>query len=257
MGSIDRYGNLGVEFTWVKDYFKAKDEFLNLPNIGTNKVKSLKAFLRDSEIIDKNELSSFGHVVDKLSVENVNAWALMLCNLVYTSEFNWWIKHIEQEVLYTPDSLYAMLDDTMSDNTRSHIISAYKNILISNPHLSDEIGLGACVFEVKNDKRIWHSVVRHSWQNPDPRVILYSLYKFAENCGEYYQFTLTTLLDDTIERDGISPTRIFGLDRETMVPLLNGMTANYPQFISATFSLGLDTITLRPEMSSRDVLELF
>ena len=93
---------------------------------------------------------------------------------------------------------------------------------------------------------------------PDPpRVILCSLCKFAEACDGYYQFTLSTLLDDTIERDGISPTRIFGLNRETMVPLLNGLTANYPDFISASFTLGLDTITLQPEKTSQDVLSLF
>ena len=260
MGSIDRYGNMGIEFAWVKNYFKLKDDFWNSTHgLGTNKVKYLKGFLKDSEITikNKNEISYFGNVIDKLSIENVSAWALMLCNLVYTSEFNWWIQHIEQDVSYTPSSIYAMLDDSMSDNTRSHIISAYKNIFISNRYLGEEIGLGVCVYEIKSDKRIWKSVIRHSWHDPDPRVILYSLYKFAENCGEYYQFTLTTLLDNTIERDGISPTRIFGLDRNAMVPLLNGLSANYPDFISVTFSLGLDTIDLRPDKTSRDVLELF
>ena len=65
------------------------------------------------------------------------------------------------------------------------------------------------------------------------------------------------MLDNTIERDGVSPTRIFGLDYDTMVPLLNGLSVNYPDFISASFSLGLDTINLRPDKSSQDVLSLF
>ena len=30
-----------------------------------------------------------------------------------------------------------------------------------------------------------------------------------------------------------------------MVPILNGLSVNYPDFISASFSLGLDTISLR------------
>ena len=71
-----------------------------------------------------------------------------------------------------------------------------------------------------------------------------------------YQFSLGSLLDDTIERGGISPTRIFGLDRETMIPILNGLSANYPAFISATFTLDLDQITLRSEKKAEDVLEL-
>ena len=88
-------------------------------------------------------------------------------------------------------------------------------------------------------------------------MILYSLYKFAEHCGGYYQFTLSTLLDDTIERDGVSPTQIFGLDRDVMIPILNGLSVNYPEFISASFSLGLDTISLREEKTSEDVLTIF
>ena len=102
-----------------------------------------------------------------------------------------------------------------------------------------------------------NSIMRCSWAEPDARVILYSLYKFAEKCGGYYQFSLSTLLDDSIERDGISPTRIFGLNYDTMVPILNGLSVNYPDFISASFSLGLDTISLREGKSSQDVLTIF
>ena len=54
-----------------------------------------------------------------------------------------------------------------------------------------------------------HSFYRDSWKTPDPIVVLYSLYKFAEACGDYYQFTLTRLLDHSIDGDGISPTEIF------------------------------------------------
>ncbi|MBR4458459.1 MAG: hypothetical protein IKS31_05835 [Clostridia bacterium] len=101
-----------------------------------------------------------------------------------------------------------------------------------------------------------NSIRRTSWSSPIPEVILYSLYKFAEACGDYYQFSLSTLMDDSIERSGVSPTRIFGLDRDTMVRLLNGLSSNYPGFINASFTLDLETITLNPEKTSADVLNL-
>ncbi len=102
-----------------------------------------------------------------------------------------------------------------------------------------------------------NSFCRTTWENPDPKVVLYSLYKFAEKCGNYYQFTLSRLLDHTIESDGISPTEIFGLDRETMEKILNGLSVNYPDFISASFTLDLDNITLKSDKTSEDVLQLF
>ena len=101
------------------------------------------------------------------------------------------------------------------------------------------------------------SLRRTPWSSPDPKVILYSLYKFAEACGDYYQFSLSTLMDDSIDRNGISPTRIFGLNRDTMIRLLNGLSGNYPDFISASFTLDLETITLNKDKTSADVLNLF
>ena len=98
---------------------------------------------------------------------------------------------------------------------------------------------------------------RQPWKEPDALVVLYALYRFAEACGEYYQFTLSTLFDNTIERDGVSPIKIFGIEKDEMIRILNGLTINYPEYISASFTLDLDNITLRSDKASTDVLELF
>ena len=101
------------------------------------------------------------------------------------------------------------------------------------------------------------AITRTPWKNPNPFVILYSLYKFAEACGSYYQFTLSRLLNHDIDSDGVSPTEIFGLDRNQMEKILNGLTINYPDYINASFTLDLDNITLNSEKTSQDVLSLF
>lgn len=258
MGSIDRYGNMGIEFEWVKKYVNKKDEFwTSAHGLGTNMVKYLKSFLNDSGITIKNKFSHFGEVIDNIGIDEVNAWALLLSNLAYTSEFNWWIRNTYIGQTYTPEAIVSMLGDDMTNNTKSHIASAYKNIFISTPQIGVEIGLGICDYELKNGKRFLRSITRSQWQNPDPRVILYSLYKFAEACGDYYQFTLTRLLNHEIDSDGVSPTEIFGLDRDQMEKILNGLSINYPEFITASFTLDLDNITLRSDKTSQDVLELF
>ena len=30
MGSVDRYGNMGIEYEWVRKYFDKKDEFCRM-----------------------------------------------------------------------------------------------------------------------------------------------------------------------------------------------------------------------------------
>ena len=181
----------------------------------------------------------------------------MICNLTYSSQFKWWIENIDFDIVYTEDMLKLLLDDVVaSSNSKKNIISGFKYIFYTNPVLN-RIGLGTCECEAKGKNLTLLSVQRSSWSTPNPEVILYSLYKFAEACGDYYQFSLSTLMDDSIDRNGISPTRIFGLDRDNMIRLLNGLSGNYPDFISASFTLDLETITLNKGKTSADVLNLF
>ena len=66
-----------------------------------------------------------------------------------------------------------------------------------------------------------------------------------------------SLFDESVERDGVSPVRMFGLyDEEELKSKLMGLSAAYPEFINATFTNDLKTITLR-DKTSDDVLELF
>lgn len=188
----------------------------------------------------------------------------MLSNLAYTPEIGWFIKNITPREEYTPDQVKYMLESVMEGDTKGlgkrNITDAFKMLLIKTP-LGEEFGLGRCEYDEKVSANgietiTLHSFYRDSWKTPDPIVVLYSLYKFAEACGDYYQFTLTRLLDHSIDSDGISPTEIFGLDRDTMMKLLNGLSINHPDFITASFTLDLDSITLNPDKTSADVLAL-
>ena len=62
MGSVDRYGNIGIEYEWVVDYFSKKNDFWENNELGTNKIKNMKSFLSDAGItvFKKNTISSFG-----------------------------------------------------------------------------------------------------------------------------------------------------------------------------------------------------
>ena len=90
----------------------------------------------------------------------------------------------------------------------------------------------------------------------DARVVLFSLYKFAEATDGWYQFTLSRLMNDA-QCSGVSPTKIFGIKYEEMQRLLNGLSTNYPEFINATFTHDLEKISLVAEKTSQDVLNLF
>ena len=189
----------------------------------------------------------------------------MLSNLVYAPDFNWYVKNVPDNGVVTPDQMKMLLEPFMENDTKGlgkrNVVDAFKIMLITTP-LGATLGLGNCDYVKKttsagNETYTLNSLTRTSWEYPEPLVILYSLYKFAEACDGYYQFTLTRLLNHDIDSDGVSPTEIFGIDRDKMEKILNGLSVNYPEFINCSFTIDLDNISLRSDKTSADVLELF
>lgn len=251
--SIDCYADHAPKYEWIQSYFELKDRFVDEHSLGTMMISMFKRFLRDAELMDNNKFTPTAYTLDRIGMDSAAFWGIMLVNLSYTPEVGWYIKNIDPDSEVQKDYLIERLkEDGVKDRGAKSISGAYKRIL-SLP-FGDKLGLGEVIC---SDGKHYDGFARHHWENPDPLVILYALYRFAEACGDYYQFRLSNLLDDSIERDGISPTRIFGLNREEMISILNGLTANYPDFISASFTLTLEGIVLNSEKTSRDVLELF
>lgn len=87
--------------------------------------------------------------------------------------------------------------------------------------------------------------------------MLYALYRFAEGCGGYYEFSLSRLLDFTIEAEGVSPAQIFALTRDEMEALLNGLARATPDFITFTTTHDLELVRLADDKTSADVVALF
>ncbi len=261
MKGVNRYLSVGVDSKWIKLFLK-NQKF----EPGNRKTDVMFIMMNDAGITTSKKLTDFGKFIQMQDLNDISTWAIILCNLVYSPAFCWYVENIPFNEKYIEDKLIIDMgeDNSKKDNgkkARNEFWNSFKVILDSNDAFKC-IGLGLPEIEIKKnkngeEKRSMLSIMRTPWSNPDPRVILYSLYKFAEECGDYYQFTLTRLLDNSIESNGISPTKIFGLDRNMMEKLLIGLSQNYPDFITAQFNLDLDTINLNSNKKSKDVLELF
>lgn len=288
MTGLDRYYSFGIREKWLRVYFdyegskafwlsdgdgevpnKKKDAFLNfVKDAGlVEEDKSLKG--KEYKYI-KYKPNKFAKKMFSLGIDDENMWAYLMCNLVYaedSEEFRWFIKNIPFGEVSTLESIKFRLDEVMENDKsglgKRNICDALKSFIVKTP-FGKKIGLGSVAdFDEKVSANGRETItlnffVRGAWENPNEKVILYALYKFAEACGNYRQFTLTRLLDTSIESAGISPTQIFGLNRETMEKILNGLTFNYPDLIEARFTLGLDNITLKSDKNADEILnELF
>lgn len=249
--SLNCYSTHAPKKEWISQYFSQKNEFVTNNSLGSQMFSFFKRFLRDAELIDGDNFSEFAKIIDYIGIDELESWGLILTNLVYSPQINWFVKNVKMNEKFSKEYITSMLVDSGTNERAANDIFRSFVRFVELPFA--EVGMG---FSEKEKNRVL-SVTRTPWQNPDPRVILYSLYKFAENCGDYYQFTLSRLLNHEIDSDGVSPTEIFGLDREQMEKILNGLSVNYPEFISVSFTLDLDNITLRNDKASKDVLELF
>lgn len=288
MTGLDRYYSFGIKENWLRVYFDYEGTSSFWKSDGDGEVANKKKdaflnFVKDAGLVDEDKSlkgkeykyikykpNKFAEKMFSLGVDDESMWAYLMCNLVYaedSEEFRWFIKNIPFSETSTPESIKLRLDEVMENDKsglgKRNICDALKSFLIKTP-FGKQLGLGSVIdYEEKVSSNGRETItlnyfVRGSWKNPDEKVILYALYKFAEACGNYRQFTLTRLLDTSVESAGISPTQIFGLNRETMEKILNGLTFNYPDLIEARFTLGLDNITLKSDKTANEILnELF
>ncbi|MCD7717267.1 MAG: phosphoadenosine phosphosulfate reductase family protein, partial [Lachnospiraceae bacterium] len=249
--SLNSYSHHAPKIDWIRQYFEYKNDFDSKNSLGSQMYNFFKRFLRDANLIDETGFSMTAEIVDRLGYENEIAWGIIYTNLCYSPQVNWFVNTIDFNDEYTKSLIASLMVEAGAKETWTNDIFSSLTRLSELP--MGKIGFGKSIKE----KTRAVGIIRLGWENPAPEVILYALYKFAEACGDYYQFSLETLMDDTIERDGVSPTRIFGLDRDTMVRILNGLSNRYSDFISASFVLDLDNISLQSDKTAEDVLNRF
>lgn len=250
--SLNCFSHHAPKLDWMEQYFTFKNEFKEKNTLGSQMFSFFKRFLKDADLLDDNGFTRFAEIISDIGLDENLSWALMLANLAYNPQIGWYICNISFGETMSKEYVCSMLVDSGADEKWVNDVWSSLARILDLPF--SHVGLG----EMVKEKNKAVALYRTGWQVPDERVILYSLYQFSEKCGNFKQFTLTRLLDTSIESDGISPTQIFGLNRDTMEKVLNGLTFNYHDLIEARFTLGLDNITLKSNKSAEEILnELF
>lgn len=248
--SLNSYSHHAPKIEWINQFFEYKDEFDQRNSLGSQMFSFFKRFLRDAELLDNNKFSDFANLIYNIGLEDNRAWALLLTNLSYTPQIGWLVNHIPFDDRVSKEYVTNLLvEDGAKEQWVGDIWSSLSR-LMDLPF--SEVGLGT----MQKEKNRSISFVRHPWSTPISEVVLYSLYRFAEACGDYYRFTLSDLANENVDRDGISPMKIFGINKDELKKIIVGLSTNYPDYISSSFTLDLDNINLHEDKSSKDVLSL-
>jgi len=249
MKSLNSFADHAPKFEWLHSFFNLKEDFFTEHSLGPMMFDMFRRFLKDASLNEKNHFTPFAELISQIGWETDTAQGLILVNLVAENpQIAWYVNNFDVGRTYTRQTIEDMLTaiDVKPKDAKS-IVKSYKRLV--EPPLGTSLHWGFATDE--------GDIIRTKCSVSDSRVVLYSLYKFAEKCNDYKEFTLAMLMNENIDRDGIGPTRIFGLDREEIIPMLLGLSAKYPEFITASFTHDLERISLSDDKSSKDVIDLF
>lgn len=255
--SLNSFANHAPKPEWVQNFFDLGNDYWKSAN-GLNpklQVPMFKKFLRGCGLVDaKGETTLLFDIVSssKYGWQSGTTWGLALANFAYNVQCKWFITNMDIGKYYDRNYISDMLiAEGVKKNDATSIINAYKRFC--------KLPLGTALnFGFVEEKgRQVNSLCRTKCIIEDNRIVLYALYVFAEKCNLDKEIRMSYLYDENVERNGVSPVRIFGLyDEEELKSILLGLSSAYPEFINATFTNDLQTITLR-DKTSNDVLNLF
>ncbi len=180
---------------WIKGFFDNPEVFLKENQLGSVQIVKFKRFLFDSELVDRKNkaVTEFTALIKKIGSNTATAWALILVNLVYNNlQIRWYIENLPVNEGFDRKVIEEKLRsaEVSEGNTRS-IVKAFKR-LCEIP-LGTELNFGTTTSDGKNLATLKRTKAKIN----DARVILYSLYKFAEATDGWYQFNLTRLMSNT------------------------------------------------------------
>lgn len=247
MKSINTFGTHAPKTEWLVEFFDRKDNFLDENSLGPAQKPFFKRFLRDAGLISEGKTLPLTEKLASLGWDSTTSLGIILANISYNPQFEWYIKNIEIGRFYTRKDLEnVMLSNDITERNAKSVLGDYKRIVQTPFGLTLNFGY------VDSED----NYIRNKCHIGSPVVVLYSLYKFAEACGDYYEFTVNRLLNYNIDSDGISPTQIFGIEEDELKTILQGLSASNPDFVTAKFTHDLDTISLNKNRTPSDVLAL-
>ena len=251
--NISRYQNFGFRQEWLDLYFELGDNFWNNDRMGKYMVIGFKTWLKESGITENNAITTLGNKLNHIGVESPVTWGIIFANLVYNSPIiNWYVRKIDLNRAVSHDEMVILLGDAYSPTVKKNALSSLKETIRLSP-IGGLLGQGKC--EMKG--KVVTSITRTGWFEPEPLVMLYTLYLFAEHSDGLYSFTLSELIDDSDDREAISPNLIFGVSSEMLRPILQGLAHDYSDYIQVDFNNNLmENIFLNRDKTAEDIAAL-
>ena len=248
MAGISGYGTFGLRQEWLSEFFVFLDDYWDNNTLGKKQVPAVKAWLKDSLIIDeKNNVTDLGRYLSVLYQDMPDlVWEIIWINLSNESPLvSWFINNIELNTNYSKNSLVEMYREQYQEGqtTFEYSLQALFNMFSNSP-----IGEQFCQ-KVEINKSDFQ---RNSYDDLSREAIAYSLYKFAEKSN-----IKSMRVADLYTKDNSHGIyKEFGISKNAFESQLRSLNSDANRVLTAELNMGLDNITLREDLSAFDTLKI-
>ncbi len=101
--SLNCYSHHAPKRDWFTQFFTYRNDFDQKHSLGSQMYSFYKRFLRDSELLDENGFSNTASVIDRIGLDELISWAILLVNLAHTPQINWYVKRMNMYETYNKD----------------------------------------------------------------------------------------------------------------------------------------------------------
>lgn len=245
---IKGYKTFGLRSEWLSEYSSFPDDFWGNNSLGTAQEDGFKAWLKDAEITDsKNTLTTLG----KLLMLNYadfqdEIWEVITVNLSYNSfVVSWFANNIKPNQLFDSKTLENSIVEQYPDSSVKTVANAVRALVqtINMSPLGEHLMWGESE-EPKFLRRQYCTSI-------SPVGVAYFLYKYAEVKG-----VRTLRVADLYAADSTSsPLGVLGVSQTDFIKALKVLNSMNNRVIVAELNMGLDSITLRSDLTAMSVLE--
>ena len=246
---VQGYKTFGLREAWLQEFVELGDDFWGNSSLAKPQEEGFKAWLKDAEVIDaSSKMTPFGKLICDIYMDDVVlVWEVILTNLAYHSFIvEWFANNITSENDYDARLMASLIVEqgyTQSESTAKNAASA----LIQTIRNASVGPLTAYNIKGENEKNL----KRAEYENITPIGLAYSLYKYAEEKGVH-----SLRISDFYKEDSTTgPNRVLGISKNTFIKTLRTLNAAQNRLLTAELNMGLDSITLREDITSLDILK--
>lgn len=263
MSGINRYNNFGLRedghYNWVSTLVELGDNYFPWHNEhpqGKKMVESASAWFQQAGLVHEKtrKPSSLVELFKQHGTTYQIGWDFIWISLANNAAIvRWFISTTQIGVRTEIEHLYNSLSagyPSLGKSTIEGGLAAFKDMISKSPLGGNK---GMVSYELKGKSVI--AVMRKA-KDISQLVILYGLYLFAQKVDRS-SFTVRELLTSDENSICVSPLVAFGVPTEEFKLKCQGLQTKYPNYISCTFTHGLDELTVYPQKySSEDIIDI-